>query len=202
MKILLVADEESSYLWDHYKPGMLRDYDMILSAGDLKANYLSFLVTMANKPLLYVHGNHDGSYASRPPEGCESVEDRIVTVNGLRILGLGGSVCYNHGPHQYTEREMEKRIRRLRFKLRRAGGVDIVLSHAPVYGHGDQDDPVHRGFEAFLPFIEKYKPRYWIHGHVHKRYGSKFQRCTRIGDTILINASGRYVLDTEKEPEI
>ena len=71
MKILVVADEESTYLWDHYRPGMLKDYSMILSAGDLKASYLSFLVTMANRPLLYVHGNHDASYAYRPPEGCE-----------------------------------------------------------------------------------------------------------------------------------
>ena len=75
MKILVVADEESTYLWDHYRPGMLKDYSMILSAGDLKASYLSFLVTMANRPLLYVHGNHDASYAYRPPEGCFSEQN-------------------------------------------------------------------------------------------------------------------------------
>ena len=55
MKILVVADEESAYLWDHYRPGRLAGIDLILSAGDLKPEYLSFLVTMANRPLLYVH---------------------------------------------------------------------------------------------------------------------------------------------------
>ena len=67
MKILLVSDEEDKYLWDYYRPGRLAGIDLILSAGDLKAEYLSFLVTMANRPLLYVPGNHDGDYARRPP---------------------------------------------------------------------------------------------------------------------------------------
>ena len=50
MKLLLLGDKESSYLWDYYRPGMLSDYDLILSAGDLKADYLSFIVTMARAP--------------------------------------------------------------------------------------------------------------------------------------------------------
>ena len=128
MKILLVADEESKYIWDHYQPGMLSDIDLILSCGDLKAEYLTFLVTMSHAPVYYVHGNHDGGYATRPPEGCECIDDKLVCVNGLRILGLGGSIRYNQGPHQYTEREMARRIARLRFQIFRAGGVDIVLT--------------------------------------------------------------------------
>ena len=52
MKILVVSDEEDQFLWDFYKPGRLKGIDLILSAGDLKAEYLSFLVTMANRPLL------------------------------------------------------------------------------------------------------------------------------------------------------
>ena len=119
MRILAVSDEESKYFWDFYKPGKLSGIDLILSAGDVKSEYLSFLVTMANRPLLYIHGNHDGSYAQKPPEGCECIEDRIVRVNGLRILGLGGTRKYNNGSHQYTERQMEKRIRRLWWKLYR-----------------------------------------------------------------------------------
>ena len=102
MKILLVSDEEDRFLWDYYTPGRLKGIDLILSAGDLKAEYLSFLVTMANRPLLYVHGNHDGGYAQRPPEGCQCIDGKLVTVGGLRILGLGGSALYNGGPHQYT----------------------------------------------------------------------------------------------------
>ena len=45
MKILTVSDEESPALWDYYVPGRLADYDLILSCGDLKPEYLSLLNT-------------------------------------------------------------------------------------------------------------------------------------------------------------
>ena len=138
MKILLISDEEDKYLWDYYRPGRFDGIDLILSAGDLKPEYLSFLVTMANRPLLYIHGNHDGRYEAFPPEGCDCIDDRLVVVNGLRILGLGGCPLYSGGPHQYTERQMRLRIWRLGRKIRRAGGVDIVLTHAPVRGAGSR----------------------------------------------------------------
>lgn len=50
MKILAIADEESKYLWDFYERGKLEDIDLILSAGDLAPEYLTFLVTMASVP--------------------------------------------------------------------------------------------------------------------------------------------------------
>ncbi len=195
MKLLLISDEEDKYLWDYYRPGRLDGIDMILSAGDLKAEYLSFLVTMANRPLLYVHGNHDGRFEKNPPEGCECIDDRLVTVNGLRILGLGGCPCYNKGPHQYTERQMRRRIRKLDWKLRRAGGVDIVLTHAPMRGYGDMDDITHRGFEAFIPLLDRWKPRYLVHGHIHPSYGARHPSVLHYGETTIINACGKYTLE-------
>ena len=148
MKILTVSDEECQALWEYYQPGRLKDYDLILSAGDLKSDYLSFLVTMAKCPLLYIHGNHDGGYASRPPEGCDCIDDHFVVYHGLRILGLGGCRKYHPGPHQYTEKQMRARIRKLKWLLWRHGGVDIVLTHAAPEGLGDSDDPAHWGFAA------------------------------------------------------
>ena len=80
MKLLLLSDVESPYLWDYYRPGRLAEYDLMLSCGDLKASYLSFLVTMGRSRLLYVRGNHDANYRTNPPEGCECIEDKLVTV--------------------------------------------------------------------------------------------------------------------------
>ena len=200
MKILLVSDEEDKYLWDFYRPGRLKGIDLILSAGDLKAEYLSFLVTMANRPLLYVPGNHDGGYAQRPPEGCQCIDGKLVTVGGLRILGLGGSALYNGGPHQYTEKQMRRRIHRLRLKLALTGGVDIVLTHAPVRGFGDEDNMTHRGFEAFLPLLDQYQPRYLVHGHIHQRYGANRPRCYQYNETTIVNATGRYILEFPDKP--
>ena len=195
MKLLLISDKESEYLWDYYQPGRLDGVDLILSCGDLHAQYLSFLVTMGGMPLLYVHGNHDKTYDRRPPEGCECIEDKLVTVKGLRILGLGGSAQYSGGPHQYTEQQMAWRIRRLWFQLRRAGGVDIVLTHSPAQDYGDGEDYAHRGFACLLNLIDRYQPKYLIHGHVHANYGFRTPRLLKRGETTIINAYERYMLE-------
>lgn len=197
MRILLISDEESPYLWEHYQPGRLDGIDLILSCGDLSPEYLSFLVTMGRAPVLYVHGNHDGKYAKRPPEGCECIEDTIVNINGLRILGLGGCYRYSKGEHQYTEKEMAQRIRKLFPQLWRHRGVDIVISHAPIRGFGDEDNLTHRGFESFARFLAKQKPMYWIYGHVHMNYGSKHKRLLQFGNTTLINAYERYIIEVD-----
>lgn len=195
MKILTVSDEECAALWDYYTPGKLKEYDLILSCGDLKAEYLRFLVTMARCPVLYVHGNHDGSYSSNPPEGCDCIDGRLVVYKGLRILGLGGCRQYRQGEHQYTEKEMQWRIRKLRWAIRLLGGVDIVVTHAPPEGLGDSDDWAHRGFAALRQLLEEFHPRYLIHGHVHLTYGHQLQREIEYQGTRIINAYERHVLD-------
>ena len=90
---------------------------------------------------------------------------------------------------------MEKRIRKLRFQIRKAGGVDIVVTHAPPEGIGSLDDPAHKGFRAFLDFLDKYRPQYLLHGHVHLRYSQDRTRERVYGDTQVINVNERYVLD-------
>lgn len=199
MKILAVSDEECDALWDCYVPGRLSEYDLIISCGDLKSDYLSFLVTMGRCPLLYVHGNHDIGYIHYPPEGCDCIDDHIVVYNGLRILGLGGCLRYHPGDCQYTDAQMRSRIRKLKRLLKKMGGVDIVVTHAPPRGIGDGEDPAHWGFVALRELLDQFQPRYLLHGHVHLRYGSK-QRERQHGDTRVINVSERYVLDLPDEP--
>ena len=195
MKILTISDEECPAFWDHYVPGRLKEYDLIISCGDLNASYLSFLVTMARCPVLYVHGNHDTGYGERPPEGCDCIDDHIVVYNGLRILGLGGCRRYRPRAHQYTEAQMRRRIRKLRFLLWRTKGVDIVVTHAPPEGLGDGEDNAHKGFAALRELLDKYHPQYLLHGHVHLRYGTDPVRERQYNGTTLINATERYVLD-------
>ena len=195
MKILIISDEECPFLWDYYTPGKLDGYDLIISCGDLNSRYLSFLVTMAKCPVVYVHGNHDTGYKNNPPEGCDCIDDTIIEFNGIRILGLGGCRKYHPGAHQYTEQQMRRRIFRLGWKLRKLGGVDIVVAHAPPEGLGDDDDPAHWGFAAFREFLDKYHPRYFVHGHVHMTYGRNIPRVREHEGTTLINAYERYTLE-------
>ena len=200
MKILAVSDEECAALWDYYTPGKLDDIDLIISCGDLNAAYLSFLVTVAKCPVLYVAGNHDVRYQINPPEGCDPIDDHFVMFNGVRIIGLGGCRKYHPGPYQYTEWQMRRRIRKLRFRLWRHRGVDIVVTHAAPAGLGDAEDPAHWGFQALTDFLDKYRPAFLLHGHVHVTYGQNVPREIDYNGTRVINAFERYIIEIPEKP--
>lgn len=195
MKILVLADIESKYLWDYFEKEKLEGIDLILSCGDLKPQYLSFLASFTKAPVLYVHGNHDDCYEFTPPEGCECIENKIYVYNGVRIMGLGGSVRYNNGKNQYTEAQMRKRYARMRYKLMKSRGIDILLTHSPALDLNDGDDHVHKGFAVFNQILDELRPRYFVHGHIHQSYSSGFVReCDYKGITV-INAYERYVIE-------
>ena len=195
MKILVVSDVKSPYYFDCYTPGRLKDFDLILSCGDLPKEYLEFLVTMARCPLYYVPGNHDETFDLHPPEGCESIDGRLVEYRGVRILGLGGSYQYRPGSQQYTEREMARRIRRLRWTIRRHKGFDILVTHAPMRGVHDLDTPAHRGFECFGALVDRWQPKWFFHGHVHLNYGMNLPRKAERGRTQIVNAYEYQVIE-------
>ena len=197
MRILAIADQESPLLWDYFDRSYLEGIDLILSCGDLKPQYLSFLATFAHAPILYVHGNHDDRYEETPPDGCICIEDKIYIHNGVRILGLGGSMRYKPGAHQYTQFQMRRRIWKLWWSLKYRKGFDILLTHSPAYQFSDGEDLPRRGFEAFRDVLDKYKPAFFIHGHVHMNYGRTFPRTSSYNDTQVINAFEKYIFDID-----
>lgn len=199
MKILAIADEESKGLWEYFDKKKLEGVDLIISCGDLDPAYLSFLVTLTSIPVLYVHGNHDGKYEKSPPDGCICIEDQIYVHKGIRILGLGGSMRYSAGTHQYSERQMKQRAARLRFQIFRRRGFDILVTHAPAYQLNDGRDLPHQGFQVFRRLLEKYRPKFFLHGHVHLSYGVSHKRYDKYEDTHVINAYERCVFEFEDE---
>ncbi len=199
MRILIIADDESKSLWDHYTPEKLEGIDLIISCGDLKAEYLEFLVTMCHAPLLYVPGNHDSRYVKHPPEGCEDIDGKIFTFKGVRFFGLGGSMKYGKEPFMYTEKEMRKRIWHSKFRIFNNSGFDVLVTHSPARGYGDMDDLPHRGFECFNELLERCRPKYLLHGHVHATYGKRFRRVLdHPSGAKIINGYERYILELDE----
>lgn len=192
LRILCVADEEEPCLWERFDPRIVEGVDLILACGDLKAEYLDFLVTMVPVPLFFVCGNHD---RDKPlPSGCEHIDGRLVTFKGVRIVGFDG--CKSHAPFQYhfSERQMDGKIRRLYWPLRRARGFDILVSHAGPLGLGDGPDEYHMGFASLRRLIDLYKPAYAVHGHTHLNYG-RVDRMVDYHGTQVVNAYGYTIIE-------
>lgn len=192
MRILAISDTTSPYLYDHFDIQNFQGIDLVLAAGDLKAEYLSFIATVLPVPVFYVHGNHDGAYENTPVEGCICIEDKVYTYKGIRIAGIGGCMLYKGGPFQYTEKQMSRRLFKNTLRFRK--GFDILLTHSPAFGIGDGKDLPHTGFKCFLKLLDRFHPKLFVHGHQHLNYGQG-QRIYRYKDTTIINAYGYTFID-------
>jgi Icc-related predicted phosphoesterase len=177
----------------------------VVSCGDLPFDYLEYLVSRANVPLLYVPGNHDPNVKPADttwvplqpevpvpgPPGCDNVDGRVVEVNGLRIAGLGGSLRYKEGPNQYSQAQMLRRALSLELwlrlkRVRNARKLDVLVTHARPFGVTEAKDAAHEGFKAFNRMVQEFHPLLLVHGHVHP-YG-RAQPELQLDGTRVVNA--------------
>jgi calcineurin-like phosphoesterase family protein len=217
-RVLAVADEVVEMLWTE----QVRQHsvDLVLAAGDLPFDYLEFLVTALDRPCVFVPGNHDpdltgyanvrglwtrdGLPARWPgPSGAVNADGRVVDVAGLRIAGMGGSIRYNRGPNQWTERQQARRARRLARlagwrRLRDGRAVDVLLTHSPPKDCGDRDDPPHRGFACLHDTVRRLAPTLLLHGHIHPHGEPVPDRS--LGGTRIVNVVGYKVLEIPGAP--
>lgn len=199
MKLLCVSDIVVPELAGRMDGPRFDDVELVLSCGDLPPEYLTSIRERLNAPLYYVRGNHDIRYRNAPPVGCVNIHQRRITFKGLRLMGLEGSRWYNGGPIQYREYQMRQIIWRMMPGLWFSGGVDLVLTHAPPRHINDAEDRCHRGFECFLKLISRFKPRYFIHGHIHAHFTDPSQRETVLGRTRVINTVAYHLLEVDHE---
>jgi uncharacterized protein len=203
MRVLTISDKVVQVLYGPALPEQARGVELVLSCGDLPADYLEFIVSILNVPLYYVMGNHGGDGSAKLfPDGCENIDGRVVEYKGLLIAGLEGSMRYNSRPRfQYTENEMRGKVAKLTPSLlfnraRHGRYLDVMIAHAPPFQIHDGTDLPHVGFKSFVWLIDRYHPHFFLHGHVHI-YDSREQTVTQYGATKVINTYGYRILEIE-----
>jgi predicted phosphodiesterase len=206
IRVLAIADETAPAL----SVPAIKDLgaDIVVSCGDLPFSYVDYVASAANRPLLFVPGNHDPSLERDPvprlepwdfdkewgnpldPPGGHNLDGRIIEERGLTFAGLGGSMRYRPGANQYSEREMRWRVAKLeakwwRRRLRGKGRIDVLVTHSPARDVGDLPDPAHSGFAAFHRLLHRLEPQVMIHGHIHPH---GFERPEHVvGDARVVN---------------
>ncbi len=205
-RILAVSDKVEPRIYGPNVRHVAGDADLILGCGDLPYYYLEYIVSALNRPLYYVHGNHDhpehranNTVVNEPPGG-ENLHRQVCQVDGLIIAGLEGSHRYNNNPrYQYTQGDMWRIILSMAPALmtnylRYGRYLDILIAHSPPFGIHDGSDRPHVGFQSFLTFLRWFKPRYFLHGHQHV-YKPNVTTRTRYDETDIINVYPFKVLD-------
>jgi predicted phosphodiesterase len=158
--------------------------DVLICCGDMADGIiLQVAQTIGAAHIVAVKGNHDSGAPFPPP--IVDLHLTTHTIDGLRFGGFHGSWRYKpRGHYLYDQAEAER-------LLASFPPVDVFVAHnSPRHIH-DRDDDVHIGFEAFVRYIERTRPRLFIHGHQH------IDRETRLGDTRVIGVYGQRRLEIE-----
>ncbi len=202
MKILGLSDVIIPSVYSERIRERFGDLDLVISCGDLPAYYLEFVVSMLDLPLYYVQGNHVPRIVGKDGEvqvhaqGAVNLHKNVIydKENDLILAGIEGSLRYNRGPYQYTQKKMWKMVlslvpRLLQQKILHGRYLDVFVTHSAAESIHDADDPAHQGVQAFRWLIETFKPRLHLHGHMHL-YNPLTPRETLHKKTRVINTYG------------
>ena len=207
MQLLTISDEIVPAIYSLNLKRRFPQVGCILSCGDLPYYYIEFALSMLDVPCFYIHGNHDtsqildGGQELHAPRGATLLDGHGVRHAGLTIAGLGGSLRYRpDGVYMYSDAEMLWRVWRLVpwmlfNRLRYGAYLDILITHAPPFGIHNGPDYPHQGFKAFLWLMDRFRPRYLIHGHIHRSYGYTTVHSSIYGATQVINTAGYRLLE-------
>ena len=146
--------------------------------------------------------SHGGTYlkfCSKTDHNLSYIDPNTHKKTPLLIAGAGGSVRYNNGQNQYTERQMRKKLFKMiphliMNKLKYGRYLDIFLTHASPRHIHDKEDPCHIGFDCFNWFLSKFKPTYMVHGHIHL-YDMREERIGKYFETTVVNAYAHTIIE-------
>jgi len=180
MRAIAIADDD--FMVGQLSPGPV---DLLLCLGDIwDVTIEKARATYYPVKIFGVRGNHDG-YEPLPgyvtPLHCT-----VEHFSGLSFGGFNGSWRYKpRGYHLYDQEEVSR-------MLRSFPRVDVFIAHNSPRGFHERDDDAHQGFDGFIEYIRRERPRYFIHGHQH------LSATTQIEETTLIGVFGEVIIDLEE----
>ena len=210
VNVLVVADEVASNLQARTLQELAPD--LVLAAGDLPWDYLEWIASSVDVPMVFVPGNHDpeikptrggrfgdylepGALCEAPrPHGVINADQDVVAGRGTAHRRPRRLRALQRGPAPVHPASV-RRSRPPAACARRApaGPVDVLLTHAPPLGLGDADDAPHVGIEALHGVIAKLEPTWHLHGHIHP-YGQTMPD-RQVGPTTIRNVIPWKVFD-------
>lgn len=152
--------------------------DLVCTLGDLDYFSLQELQKVTNIPKIGVYGNHcSGNYFNSL--GIYNLHLKTFEHTGITFGGFEGSIRYKESA--YAKMYIQEEAKEL---LKDFPTVDVFLAHSPPYGINDEPtSPSHQGLIALREYIDKKKPKYFLHGHT---YPTKENLVEKYGDTNIV----------------
>lgn len=184
MKILAIADRPPKK--SIRETVSTENIDLIITLGDLEYTQIAELDFIKDIPKIGVYGNHC-TPGYMEPLGITDLHLKTTTINGLTFGGFEGSHLYKKDEFSkmYTQEEALELM--VDFPH-----VDVFIAHSPPAAINDEDDPAHCGFLALRNYLDRNKPRYFLHGHT---YPTRENLVTEYKGTKIIYVTADQIVD-------
>lgn len=186
MKILCIADTHGQ-LDDNWYSG--EEYDLCIMLGDHSlGDTEKILRYIPKEKIRAIYGNHDVPISGKTPItyfGLTELKNEVF--NGVRLLGVGGSLRYKKGYQVFWEQDECSE------HMAKQPEADVLITHDLAYGERNRllwpdsenirgravtigyrydisDHPAHIGLKGFAEYLAKYPDCRHIHGHIHRSY--------------------------------
>lgn len=130
--------------------------------GKLKEKYSSIVVTPGNHDWLY---EQDPVLAKELTTNAIVLIDELIEINGIRIYGSP------HSPTFFNLAFNLDRGPKIKEKWDLIPQCDILITHSPPYGYGDECQNGKVGCQDLLDKVREIKPKIHAFGHIHENYG-------------------------------
>ncbi len=184
MKILAIADRPPK---NSIRETVLKEnIDLIITLGDLEYMQIAELDFIKDIPKIGVYGNHcTPGYMEQL--GIMDLHLKTVELNGLTFGGFEGSHRYKKDEFakMYTQEEALELM--IDFPH-----VDVFIAHSPPASINDEDDPAHQGLLALRHYLDRCKPKYFLHGHT---YPTQENLVTEYNGTQIIYVTADRIVD-------
>jgi Icc-related predicted phosphoesterase len=180
MKLLHLSDTHCL----HRKIRDLPFADVLVHSGDISnsgteeevLDFINWLIELPYQHKIFVTGNNDlclwdAENIEDLPENVHFLQDRNVTIDGIKFFGLG----YNH-PEALIPADS-----------------DVVVTHEPPVMILDESAGVHWGNVPLRNRILQVKPRYHLFGHAHNGYGTVERDGIVFSNAALLDDMNRLV---------
>lgn len=147
-------------------------YDVCLLLGDINSEYLNIIKKYVKNNIFGVLGNHD-EFGILESANIENIHNKVVEINGIKIIGFQGSSKYKKGNHPlYTQEESIDVGKKMQ-------EADILISHdSPYFLY--KRDPAHCGLKGITKYIYKNRISINIHGYQHINSNGKLKNGTTV----------------------
>lgn len=208
MRIVAISDTHGMHERLVLPPG-----DVLVHAGDWSESgereeseaFLSWLGAQPYDHKVIVAGNHDFFFEREPeaarallPPGVTWLQDGGCQVRGFRFWGASWT------PRFFRWAFMLDRGSALRERWDLIpAGIDVLVTHGPPYGHGDQAVPLAFPAQRAVGCLEltlavrRVRPRLHVFGHIHEGHGLTVS--DEIPETRFANAAIGYS-EPRREP--